>query len=371
MNSFDAKGLVVFVEPRWVTGETCLFNVTNPYTYRYATNQFTNMRKNFLLKLEQEGFIITFDKHKKDVVSLIMNDEVICEPDVDVDIYKKNFDQKIFEIGGEKLNYPKSLTMEDFFKTPFFPAVLKNELMNAGIDKILIENQQQLDIIKQFYDDFKDNPEYLITFKNTIFQTYIKSPGKYKSYIRILINAAGNVMGASLKYSKSGESNNKSAKGIYETALLVEDSKYYINAQRMFNYYSSGENISFYQPKFSQEKSQILKLHGIDPSNPKIPEDILEVAKNIATKGNNILGIMCGIDFMYNELDGKWYYLEIQAFPAIDEWLSKKGQKPILVKNIDDYIKLNSIELEARHEALIECAIKKLDECEKKYVKKI
>lgn len=369
MNAFDAKGMVVFVEPTWITGETCLFNVTDPYTYRYAINQFTKMRKDFLLRLEKEGFVITYDKHHKDAIYLIMNDEAVCVPSLDLDVYKKEFDKKIFEAGGEKLNYPKSVTMEEFFKIPFFPAVLKNELMNAGIDKILIENEQQLAKVKEFYDDFKDNPKFWDTFKNTIFQKYLKSPGQYKSYMRVLMNAAGNVMGTSLKYSKT-EENNRELKGVFEVALLSNNSKYYIGAKRMFNYYSDGGSISFCQPKYNSEKEQVLKLHGIDCTNPTIPEDVMEVAKNIATKCNDALGIMCGIDFMYNELDGKWYYLEVQAFPSIDEWLDKKRQKTIKVKGIDDYIKYNSIELEARHEALLDCANKKLKETEKGYVKK-
>ena len=76
---------------------------------------------------------------------------------------------------------------------------------------------------------------------------------------------------------------------------------------------------------------------------------------------------MCGIDFMYNEIDGKWYYLEVQAFPSVDEWLREKGIKPINVKSIDDYIKYNAIELEARYEALIDTVNKVKEEKEKVY----
>ena len=56
----------------------------------------------------------------------------------------------------------------------------------------------------------------------------------------------------------------------------------------------------------------------------------------IAIKGNKTLGVICGIDFIYNEKDNKWYYLEIQAFPAIDEWAVTKGIKiPVSSINIE------------------------------------
>lgn len=368
MNTFDAKGQVLFVEPAWITGETCLFNIRDPYTYRYAVGKFTKMRSAFLHRLEQEGFVLTTEKHSKDAIYLIMSDEAVCTQEKDIDVYKKAFDQKIFEAGGINLNYPESVTMEEFFEKPFFPAVLKNELMNAGIDKILIENLSQLEKVKAFYEDFKNDPNYSDTFRSTIFQRFIKSPGKYNSYIRILMNAGGNVMGASLKYSKTAETR-REFKGTFEPALLESGSKYHTDAKRMFNYYTDGDSISFTQPRYSTEKQEVLKLHGIDPSNPKIPKEVLEVASNIAIKCNDALGVMCGIDFMYNEIDGKWYYLEVQAFPSIDEWLNQKGQRTIKVKGIDDYIKYNEIELEARHEALLDATSYRIKEKEKVYKK--
>ena len=47
--------------------------------------------------------------------------------------------------------------MEEFFINPFFPVVLKNELTNGGVDKFFIKNESQLNVIKKFYNDFKNN----------------------------------------------------------------------------------------------------------------------------------------------------------------------------------------------------------------------
>ena len=129
----------------------------------------------------------------------------------------------------------------------------------------------------------------------------------------------------------------------------------------MFNYYSTGEIISFFQPKYSDEKQKILKAHNIDPNNPKVPEDILEVTKNIMEKCNKELGIICGFDFIQDDIDKKWYYLENQAFPSIDEWLFKKGMKIPKVNSLDSYVYYNELELSARYEALISQTKKKLE----------
>lgn len=352
-NKNNVVGQLLYVEPTWVTGETCLFNIKDSFTYTIAKSKLSKIRQEFLTHLEQGGFVITYDKNiKDDVIYFIMDDLAICDKDIDINVYKKQFDQRIFTAGDDKLNYPKSLTMEEFFQYPFFPAVLKNELMNGGVDKFLIETQEQLEIIKKFYNDFSNNKEYTEIFKCSIFQQLIETPTKYKTYMRVLMSASGDVMGASLKYSNINEQK-RNPKGPYEKYFWDKNSKYFLNCKGMFNYYSNGGNISFSQPRYSDEKKTILKEHGIDSNNPTIPSDVLEVASLIAQNCNRELGIMCGIDFIFNELDKKWYYLEIQAFPAIEEWAVTKNIKSIKVNNTDDYIKYLALELEARYDALM------------------
>lgn len=351
-NKLNLDGQLLYVEPAWITGETCLFNIKDSITYVIAKSKLSKIRQDFISRLESDGFVITYDKNIKDTIYFIMDESVVCDKGVDINIYKKMFDQRIFEAGGDKLNYPKSLTMEEFFQNPFFPAVLKNELMNGGVDKFLIETPEQLEIIKKFYTDFYSNKEYVQQLKCSIFQQLIETPTRYKTYMRVLMSASGDVMGASLKYSNVNEQK-RNPQGPLEKYFWDKDSKYYLNCKGMFNYYSNGGNISFSQPRYSDEKKAILKEHGIDPNNPSIPDEVLEVASLIAQNCNRELGIMCGIDFIFNELDKKWYYLEIQAFPAIEEWANTKNIKPIKVNNADDYVKYCALELEARYDALM------------------
>ena len=34
-NNIDVGGQLLFIEPTWVTGETCLFSITNPIDLRW------------------------------------------------------------------------------------------------------------------------------------------------------------------------------------------------------------------------------------------------------------------------------------------------------------------------------------------------
>ena len=121
----------------------------------------------------------------------------------------------------------------------------------------------------------------------------------------------------------------------------------------MFNYYSGGGNINLGQSRFDYSDKQILIEHGIDPENPILPAEVMEVSANIARNANKELGIMCGIDFIMDKNNGKWYYLENQAFPAIDEWALPRRIRIKEYRGIKDYIKYNALDLEARFEALM------------------
>lgn len=356
------NGQVIFVEPRWITGETCLFAIKDPFEYMYARNKVTKLRTEFLERLKREGFVITCDKENvpEGAIYFIMDDTAICDYSSShtIGFYKKAFDQRIIEAGGEKLNYPYSLSMEEYFQNPFFPAVFKNESTNGGIDKFLIETPEQLEVIKKFYHDFSNNKLYQAAFGCSIFQQLIETPTTGKSYMRVLMSASGDVMGASLKYSKGG-TYRKEAEGLFEQHFWNPNSPYYLNCSGMFNYYSEGENISFSQPRFSTEKAKILMEHGIEPTHPEVPNEVLEVASAIATKCNRELGIISGMDFILNKHDGKWYYLEIQAFPAIEEWAVTKGIRKLKKGDINDYINYLKISLEARYASLMMCMEKK------------
>jgi len=365
MENFNANGQLVFVEPNWITGKTCLFTVTNNHDYIRGMVGLTKIRKEFVKRLENEGFIITHEKHdtEHDIIYLNMNNEAISCDNDDIADYKKILDERLFKAGGEKLYYPYSLKFEEYLNNPFYPAVLKNELMNGGKDKFFIETPQQLEIVKKFYNRYKEDEHLKPSFDCSIFQQFIKTPTEHKTYMRVLMSASGDVLGASLKYSRAGVEV-RAASGTFEKYFWDKNSEFYLECKGMFNYYSGGGDINFGQKRLNYEEREILSAHGIDPDNPCVPEDVLEVSSNIAIKCNKEIGILCGLDFIYNAEENKWYYLEMQAFPAIDEWAIPRKIKVREVRDIKDYIKMNALDLEARHEALMLCMTKKQELCE-------
>lgn len=356
----NVNGQLLFVEPEWITGKTCLFNVTNMNDYLKGMAGLTKIRKEFLKHLESEGFVITNNKFdtENDIIYLIMNDKAICTGNEKLGTYKKAFDQRMIEAGGETLNYPYSLSMETYFKAPFYPAVFKNESTNGGIDKFLIESPEQLEIIKKFYEKYKEIEMYKSSFECSIFQQLIETPTEHQTYMRVLMSASGDVMGASLKYSRIIEKK-REPKGLYEKHFWNEKSEFYLNSKGMFNYYSKGGDINLTNPRLNYVEKEILREHGIDPENPTVPSAVLEVASSIASKCNKELGILCGFDFILDKNTNKWYYLENQAFPSVDEWVIAKRKRTIDVRNINDYIKVNVQDLEARYEALMMLMAKK------------
>ena len=366
-NQFNANGQLLFIEPTWITGETCLFTITDPYDYIRAKIKVSRDRREFVSRLQKEGFVITSDKFntEDDIIYLIMNDEAIAHGVSDPKEYKREFDRIMFAAGGKKLNYPYSLRTEEYFKNPFLPAVFKNEETNGGFVLFLIETEEQIATIKRLYEDLSLNPQTANLFNNCIFQQLIETPTKYLTYMRVLMSASGDVLGATLRYSRVSEARREPS-GIFEQFFWDQQSEYFMNCKGVFNYYSSGDSISFSQPRYSYEKQQILKEHGIDPTNPTIPEDVLEVATSIATKCNKELGIICGIDFIFNKNDNKWYYLEIQSFPAIEEWAMTKNVRMPKQHDVNNYIKYLQIELEARHDALMLYMEKKQEKVKKR-----
>ncbi len=360
---FNANGQKLFIEDEWITGKTCLFNVHNNSDYLKGMVGLTTIRKEFIKSLEEQGFVITNDKRDNDpdIIYFIMNNEAIVCEEESIGKYKELFDKRMFEVGGPNINYPYSLHIEEYFNHPFFPAVFKNESTNAGKDKFLIENEEQLEIFKRFYNDYKKQDTYKEQFDCSIFQQLIETPTENRTYMRVLMSASGDVLGASLKYSRP-QMQERNLQGTFERHLLDPKSPYYINSKPMFNYYSGGGNINFGQQNLNYSDREILKTHGLDPDHPEVPSEVLEVAANIACNANKELGIMCGIDFIMNKIDGKWYYLEVQAFPAIGEWALPRKIRLKEVRNIKDYIKYNEYDLMARYEALMSCMQKKLSQ---------
>lgn len=368
----EKKDIKIYVEKDWLSGDSCLFMIQNPFEKATLKSKLSGLRKKFVQKLEDEGYAVVYklDDVTDDTIYLSMEPTALGPLDLDEKEYKRLFDEKMASSGGENFNYPSTASLTDYFEEPFFPAVFKNELTNGGEDKFLIENAEQLEKIKDFYSKYKDKEPYKSNFNFVVFQQYIETPSDYKTYLRVLAGGNGEPLGASLKYSarSTGKANGFS---LFENVFLNPESEYFIGAEKMFNYYSGGENINFPQPRYSAEKQRVLRDHGFDDENPEIPAEVLDVCRNIMLGCNPELGVLCGFDFMLNKYDGKWYYLENQAFPAIEEWAARKGVSLPSSHSTKGYLQYLELELQARSDALKLAVNEKLNENTGKVLKKI
>lgn len=347
------KKVKIYVEKHWLTGESCLFMIENPFEKSALKTKLSGLRKKFVKNLEDRGFTVVYslDEVDDDTIYLSMEPTAISGAVVGTKEYKELFDERIAEAAGENFNYPTTMDLKDYFETPFFPAVFKNEATNGGDDKFLIETEEQVEKIKEFYEKYKDVEPYKTDFDFVVFQQFLETPSDYKTYLRVLVGGNGEPIGASLKYSARTVSR-QDGYSLFENVFLNPESEYYVGAKKMFNYYSGGENINFPQPRYSSEKQAVLKAHGFDPENLEIPVEVLDVCRNIMHNCNPELGVLCGMDFMLNKNDGKWYYLENQAFPAVEEWASRKGVSIPGSHTTKGYMKYLEIELQARGDAL-------------------
>ena len=347
------KSIKIFIDNEWINGNTCINSITDFYERIRAKMAITKMRSDFVRRLMNEGYNIITDRRLIDdqTIFFIMDDKYLCDDSVPLEEYKKIFDERMFLMGGKHLNYPQTLKFCDYLNNPFYPAVLKNELANGGVDKFLIETSEQLEIIKKFYQDKCNDVNIQELFKSCIFQQYIETPSLYDSYIRVLASSSGDIMGASLRYSNVS-CPKKEISGELEKYFLDPKSPYYLDCKTMFNYYSKGDIIYFNQPGYSKQKKNILDAHLIDSNNPVIPTEVIDVVTSIMKNCNRELGLICGFDFIMNKHDGKWYYLENQSFPAIDEWAQTKNIKIPKGKDLNGYIKYLELDMYARYEAL-------------------
>lgn len=343
----------IFVEEKWITGDTCVFTIPNQFDRITVKNELKKMRTAFVNKLKSEGFTITTNRDEIDnnTICLIMNSDSLIKNPETIEEVIDAIKQKISSSAGPNFHYPKSVSVTEYFKNPFFPAVFKNELQNGGKDKFLISTPEQVATIKYFYEQNKDNAEIMLAFDSCIIQQFIETPTRYATYMRVLANGAGEIMGANLKCART-DFEKSQLNSLFEKIFLDPNSKYYLNTTKMFNYYSGGLEIGLSQPKYSSDKQEILIAHGFDMDNLRVSEEVADVVKNIMLNCNEEVGVMCGIDFMLNAEDNHWYYLENQAFPAIEEWAKPRGISLPANHTLKHYVRYNEIELLAREEAL-------------------
>ncbi len=360
----------IFVDKNWLEANKDFADTTitskNKQFIDHSIKILHQARQEFVESLKKQGLIVTSDpkEYDENTICIIDSPQLVSHDNSFQPIYQV-IERKIHSSGGPDFNYPTTVDLPSFWQRPFYPAVFKNIGVNRGIDKFLVETPEQFaKIFAYFQKSLAENIK--LNWRDVVFQQYIETPTNYKTYMRVLISGAGKVLGSSLKCSKNMP-NSISLDGDFERVFLRPDSPFFIRAKKMFNYYSGGDNISLEKPEFlNDEQKRTLAAHGIDPNNMQVPNEVMNVCRNIMANCNKELGVIAGIDFILNERDGHWYFLEFHSQPAIDEWADVRGiPLPPDDGEIENYIAREMYELVLRKEALTQIIEQRLKKDQK------
>ncbi len=306
--------------------------------------------------------------------------------------YAQNKERKIKkELDKAGIEEPliKRITEEGFTDALPLPFVLKNLAKQGGEEKYLIRTEEQLEILKRFYREindyakkkaieyakrdypYDDEPVYdenghcdnwlSIMFvdyqeyiqQNVIMQKYIKTPTKYNTSLRVMISTSGDVLVASLKYAQGGKEEEKKEK-YYEMDKYLSDpsSPYYLKSEKVVsNTVAGGNSILLGEDNYTDLEREILEAHGIDPDNAEVPESIYTLVMSIALNCRREIGAICGLDFIYDDENKEWKYLEEHEYPMLYSY-AQKHNLPYDEKAGDFYTVNELIDIDARLLAL-------------------
>lgn len=359
---------LVFIDEKWVKMVDEVSLSSGSSQERAIRDSYIDMRKDFLRHLREEGFEITHDHGPLPEDTIYLTDGHIQIGD-EINAFQAFDDAvnaKIDIVTGGKLIRPMTMTVDEYFENPFFPAVFKNTFINGGIDKFLIENQEQLDVIKKIRKDL--DGRLILTgtsgstrseaFRCCVFQELIETPSDSKTYVRILMSGSGEVKGSGLRFSTGSRGAKPRVDGF--VGPFENYFGQYFNAtnrpKSVFHVLGGGDIISLSQPKYSWEKQQILTAHGIDPDKPEWPPEMLERCREIMKHCGRELGSLVGFDFIIDKRDGIGKFLEFQTSPAIKDWArDKKGIRDVRMDNKSQMMTAMKLLLELRHEVLWDC----------------
>lgn len=182
------------------------------------------------------------------------------------------------------------------------------------------------------------------------FEEYIETPSNKYTSFRIVVDAYGNIYSILLIYSAQDKletqdtvrqmATDSRVAVAYDYYLLSRESPFYIPAPPIVsNHAQGGGQINFMYSEHTDEQTrelhtQILHAHGLDPDNPKLPEMVLEWARQLG-KAFRKEGLYTGIDFVMNRNNGKFIILEMNQLPHIDpEDIGRPNAKRSLIPAI-------------------------------------
>ncbi len=377
----------LYIKPEWINND--LHAIFIPDISFEDSNPLYEAYKYFFKYLYEHGYKVETDSSNVD------NDAFFFTPCLDKHInktkeeYKYKKDKKIafflkcsgifepFSVSFPENSFPKVI--------PNFPFVLKNETNQGGKEKFIIRTKKQLEILKKFYyevDDYsrkkrieKAKEQYpelefdengysnkggiCINFvnykkefhKNMRMQKFVKTPTKYYTSLRVLISSSLDILSASLKYSKPSL-NYTEKYGLFDEFLSDSTSPYYLgNESIISNTVAGGNSILIGKNNYSKLEKELLLAHNLDSKNPIIPKEIEKSCIDIAKNCKREIGAICGIDFIYDDDEKKWKYLEEHEYPMLYSYAEKYNYQ-YNSNLIDFYQKQMLIDMKARLHSL-------------------
>lgn len=331
----EGNGQNVYMEPNllkfkkeWYSPILKTFCIPN--MKERQTDRFYLLYKHLFSYLFQCGYHVIIDSEIADSDTFFFTPCHDTRLHKSAENYRKQLQKDLFCVLKKySITEPKSVRfLKNGFPTeiPDFPFVLKNEHNQGGKEKFLIENETQLNKVKQFYRDYRnrvfddhDDLGYQERFFRYVrMQEYIKTPTPYNTSLRVLVNSVGRIMTASLKYADPNETFIKDHNGYFDRFLSEPDSLYYIGEKSIIsNTVSGGNSILFAKKQFTDEEKAILTAHQIDSQSPAVPSCIADACKEVAITYRREFGAVIGLDFIFDDTNKEWKYLEEHEFPML------------------------------------------------------
>jgi len=250
---------------------------------------------------------------------------VTCRRELTIDDYEKTIedsfkDKNIFKPTTYKFSL-ESLKNKKY-QLPF---VFKNESINGGKEKFLIETENDYNNLIKACEDLinidslynsKNYNKYLND--NFVIQEYIETPSKYNTTVRLLTSSSGDLLYGSLKYNKPEEyKDDTTLLGYFLNDIYPLSTKSIVS-----NTFSGGENILLGKDKYLEEEKELLNSHNIDSDSFN---NLIEISKDIHKEYKNILGVICGFDYIYDKEKEKWFLLEYHSKPMVGDYSTRQN----------------------------------------------
>lgn len=216
-------------------------------------------------------------------------------------------------------------TMGEFRKRSDLPIVAKASA-HRGQGKYLLETSGQLMRLFHYLDLYKEAlQESSISFS---FQEYIQTPSKRYTSYRVLVDATGHILAASMRYSPhiKGLSSVVDKASIF-SALEDPESDLFLGSPNICSNRDSEENNIVLNPSIdskpiTDEEKEIVAAHRINPANPLLPQELADISSYLGVNIGRRIGLFVGIDFIQN-IHGGFKFLEMNIGPGLRSYINK------------------------------------------------